>query len=157
MKCNKPKKRDKCWNIWVFPGFLNIFSGFLMNYKIPRYFQNWKSISFSRFSRSGGNLHSRWNNIQMTNTFHSKCNNDPFDYTDDFPSQHQTVPILFHSYIYYFKTRKSSCVNARGIPPARGRKMLTPPPPRLDWPPPGSWTWPPPPGWTWPPPREQTI
>ena len=40
-------------------------------------------------------------------------------------------------------TRKSSCVNARGIPPATGRKMLTtppgwtwppPPPPRLDWP-----------------------
>ena len=33
-----------------------------------------------------------------------------------------------------FKTRKSSCVNARGIPPARGRKMLTPP--RLDLTPP---------------------
>ena len=73
------------------------------------------------------------------------------------------------------KTRKSSCVNARGIPPARGRKMLTPPwldltppgwtdpppagpdPPRLDWPPlagpdpPPTWTWPP---WLdWPPPR----
>ena len=29
----------------------------------------------------------------------------------------------------YNSTRKSSCVNARGIPPARGRKMLTPPPP----------------------------
>ena len=50
-------------------------------------------------------------------------------------------------------TRKSSCVNARGIPPARGRKMLTPPPP-ADWPPPP----PPPTGLTWaPPPRcEQT-
>ena len=40
-------------------------------------------------------------------------------------------------------TRKSSCVNARDIPPARGRKMLTPPPlagpdppPRLDLTPP---------------------
>ena len=39
-------------------------------------------------------------------------------------------------------TRKTSCVNARGIPSARGRKMLTPPP--LTDPP--SWTWPPP-GW----------
>ena len=78
-------------------------------------------------------------------------------------------------------TRKTSCVNARGIPPERGRKMLTPPPrlagpdppPQsahwpdpppgwldltpppvgsLTWPPPiGSLTWPPP-GWTWPPP-----
>ena len=36
-------------------------------------------------------------------------------------------------------TRKSSCVNARGIPPARGRKMLTPPPVGPD-PPLGSWT-----------------
>ena len=36
-----------------------------------------------------------------------------------------------------FTTRKTSCVNARGIPPARGRKMLTPPPP-------AGWTWPPP-------------
>ena len=36
-------------------------------------------------------------------------------------------------------TRKSSCVNARGIPPARGCKMLTLPPHRLDLTPPG-WT-----------------
>ena len=46
-------------------------------------------------------------------------------------------------------TRKSSCVNARGIPPARGRKMLTPP----GWTdPPPSWTWPPRLDWplTWP-------
>ena len=51
-------------------------------------------------------------------------------------------------------------MNARGIPPARGRKMLTPPrwltPPRLDLTPPADWL-PPwldltPPGWTWPPP-----
>ena len=72
------------------------------------------------------------------------------------------------------KTRKSSCVNARGIPPARGHKMLTPLPPLtdppcwLDWPtppwldltPPGSWTWSPlPPGsWTWPPhPRQLDL
>ena len=51
-------------------------------------------------------------------------------------------------------------MNARGIPPARGCKMLTPP---ADWPPPhqldltpppvGSLTWPPPAGWTWPPRR----
>ena len=64
------------------------------------------------------------------------------------------------------KTRKSSCVNARGIPPARGRKILTPPPAGPDPPlagpdppgqldltpppagpdPPASWTWPPPAG-----------
>ena len=74
-------------------------------------------------------------------------------------------------------TRKSSCVNARGIPPARGRKMLTPPPaagpdpphprqldltppatepdpPRqLDLtPPPAAGPDPPPGSWTWPPP-----
>ena len=76
--------------------------------------------------------------------------------------------------IEIWATRKSSCVNARGIPPARGRKMLTPPrqldltppppcqldltpPPKLDLtpPPPVGWlTWPSPPpaGWTWPPP-----
>ena len=53
-------------------------------------------------------------------------------------------------------TRKSSCVNARGIPPARGRKMLTPPrwltPPiaRLTWLPPTGWTWPSPPSADWP-------
>ena len=51
------------------------------------------------------------------------------------------------------QTRKSSSVNARGIPPARGRKMLTPPAgpdpsPRLDLTPPG-WIdlWPDPPSW----------
>ena len=66
-------------------------------------------------------------------------------------------------------TRKSSCVNARGIPPARGRKMLTPPlagpdppwpagpdPPPLAGPdpPPAGLTFDlkPPPGWTWHPP-----
>ena len=38
-----------------------------------------------------------------------------------------------------FQTRKSSCVNARGIPPARGRKMLTPPPHWLDLTPPPGW------------------
>ena len=72
--------------------------------------------------------------------------------------------------VYTTNTRKSSCVNARGIPPARGRKMLTPPPAGPDpppphqldltppgWldltPPPASWTWlPPPTSWTWPPP-----
>ena len=62
------------------------------------------------------------------------------------------------------KTRKSSCVNARGIPPARGRKMLTtptppagwtdpppavpaPPPPAVPDPPPAAGP-DPPPGWT---------
>ena len=63
----------------------------------------------------------------------------------------------------YKTTRKSSCVNARGIPPARGRKMLTPlpppagpdpPPPPLDLTPPVKLdlTPPPPAGWTWHPP-----
>ena len=61
-------------------------------------------------------------------------------------------------------TRKSSCVNARGIPPARGRKMLTPPRHWLDLTPPG-WPWPPPPagpdppGWIdlWPDPPPSWI
>ena len=66
-------------------------------------------------------------------------------------------------------TRKSSCVNARGILPARGARcwppwldLIPPPPagpdpPQLDWPltwPPWlDWplTWPPCPGWTCPP------
>ena len=49
---------------------------------------------------------------------------------------------------YIMITRKSSCVNARGIPPARGRKILTPPadPPLGPDPP---WLTPPP---SWPPP-----
>ena len=51
---------------------------------------------------------------------------------------------------FTFKTRKSSWGNARGIPPARERKMLTPPA-GWTWPPPASWTWPPP-SWTWTPP-----
>ena len=43
----------------------------------------------------------------------------------------------------FITTRKSSCVNARGIPPARRRKMLTPRPP----PPPLAGPDPPPPRW----------
>ena len=45
-------------------------------------------------------------------------------------------------------TRKSSCVNARGIPPAMQQVL-----PMLFYlccPPPASWTWPTPPGWIWP-------
>ena len=89
------------------------------------------------------------------------------------------LPPMLYTSMNTLRTRKSSCVNARGIPPARGRKMLTPPPCQLDltppprwldltltplppgwtWPPrrldltpPTSWTWPPPTSWTWPPP-----
>ena len=49
-------------------------------------------------------------------------------------------PILRMRVVKINTTRKSSCVNTRGIPPARGRKMLTPPP--------TSWTDLTPPGWT---------
>ena len=59
----------------------------------------------------------------------------------------------FNEKCIYPQTRKSSCVNARGIPPARGRKMLIPPH-RLDLTPPIGWlTWPPPSAdWPDPPP-----
>ena len=55
-----------------------------------------------------------------------------------FPLIHFNILTYGYSgYVILLSTRKSSCVNARGIPPARGRKMLTPPlagpdPPQLD-------------------------
>ena len=67
------------------------------------------------------------------------------------------MPQVFANLIRHMENKKSSCVNARGIPPAWGRKMLTPsptPPLDLTSPPAGPdpplcWTWP---GWIdfWP-------
>ena len=56
--------------------------------------------------------------------------------------------------LYFYKTtRKSSCVNARGITAARGRQMLTPPLLAGPDPPlPAGWTWPPSPAGPDPPP-----